>query len=228
MRILIFIISLAVLTLSCTSENKSNQEQKASFNEDLSKELLELKEIDQLAAKNARPPKGYNHLSSEEWVAKKDSIFRTHKIRLEEILNQYGYPGYDLVGEKAEQAYWVMVQHSDFDPEFQKKVLVELEKQVQKDNANSRNFGLLTDRVKINTGQKQIYGTQVTYISEKCQAIPKPLEDSTNVNKRRAEVGLPPIEEYLNMMSEMHFEMNKENMINRGLTGPYQYPTESN
>jgi hypothetical protein len=223
MRKLILIISLGLLLTNCTSEKKSDKEQKVEFNEELANELLELKEIDQLAAKNAHPPKEYGHLTSEEWNAKKDSIYRTHKTRLVEILNQYGYPGYDLVGEKAEQAYWVMVQHSDFDPEFQKKVLLELEKQVQKENANSRNFGLLTDRVKINTGQKQIYGTQVTYISEKCQAIPKPLEDSANVNKRRAEVGLPPIEEYLNMMSQMHFEMNKENMIKRGITEPYVY-----
>ncbi|WMN10659.1 hypothetical protein QYS49_35575 [Marivirga salinae] len=223
MRKLILIISLGILLSNCTSEKKSDKEQKVSFNEELSNELIALKEIDQLAAKNARPPKEYDHLTPDQWDTKKDSIFRTHKIRLEEILKQYGYPGYDLVGEKAEQAYWLMVQHSDFDPEFQKKVLLELEKQVQKENANSRNFGLLTDRVKINTGQKQIYGTQVTYISEKCQAIPKPLEDSANVNKRRAEVGLPPIEEYLNMMSQMHFEMNKENMIKRGVTEPYVY-----
>jgi hypothetical protein len=223
MRKIIFIISLGIILSNCTSKNNNDKEQKVEFNEALASELLELKEIDQLAAKNAHPPKEYGHLTSEEWNAKKDSIYRTHKTRLEEILNQYGYPGYDLVGEKAEQAYWVMVQHSDFDPEFQKKVLLELEKQVQKENANSRNFGLLTDRVKINTGQKQIYGTQVTYISEKCQAIPKPLEDSANVNKRRAEVGLPPIEEYLNMMSQMHFEMNKENMIKRGVKEPFVY-----
>lgn len=223
MRKIIFIISLGIILSNCTSKNNNDKEQKVEFNEALASELLELKEIDQLAAKNAHPPKEYGHLTSEEWNAKKDSIYRTHKTRLVEILNQYGYPGYDLVGEKAEQAYWVMVQHSDFDPEFQKKVLLELEKQVQKENANSRNFGLLTDRVKINTGQKQIYGTQVTYISEKCQAIPKPLEDSANVNKRRAEVGLPPIEEYLNMMSQMHFEMNKENMIKRGVKEPFVY-----
>lgn len=224
MRKFIFIISLGLLLTNCTSENKSDKKQKVEFNEELANELLELKEIDQLAANTK--PKQYEHLNNNEWQSVKDSIFRKNKTRAEEIFNEYGYPGYDLIGEKAEQAYWLMVQHSDFDPEFQKKVLVGLEKQVENGNANSRNFGLLTDRVRLNTGKKQVYGTQVTYISQNGQAIPKPLKDSANVNKRRAEVGLEPIEEYLNLMSEMHFEMNKENMIRRGVTEPYVYETQ--
>jgi uncharacterized protein YcfL len=39
MRVLISIVSLALVTLSCTTKNKNNQEQKVSFNEELSKEL---------------------------------------------------------------------------------------------------------------------------------------------------------------------------------------------
>lgn len=41
-------------------------------------------------------------------------------------------------------------------------------------------------------------------------AYPKSLEDSVNVNDRRKSIGLEPIEEYFNLMTEMHFEMNKE------------------
>lgn len=57
------------------------------------------------------------------------------------------------------------------------------------------------------------------------QAYPKDLADSLNVNKRRAEVGLEPIEEYLNRMTQMHFEMNKEYLKNRGITKPVLYKT---
>jgi hypothetical protein len=41
------------------------------------------------------------------------------------------------------------------------------------------------------------------------KGLPKKLTDSANVNKRRESIGLEPIEAYLNIMSEMHFEMNK-------------------
>jgi hypothetical protein len=74
-------------------------------------------------------------------------------------------------------------------------------------------------------GGNQIYGTQVTYNSLG-QAYPKSLADSTNVNKRRSEVGMEPIEEYLNMMTQMHFEMNKEYLKRQGITKPTFYQTK--
>ena len=80
----------------------------------------------------------------------------------------------------------------------------------------------MTDRVEINKGKKQIYGTQVTYNSQG-QAYPKPLLDSVNVDKRRAEVGLEPLEQYLNMMTLMHFEINKEFLKGKGIAEPKLY-----
>jgi len=74
--------------------------------------------------------------------------------------------------------------------------------------------------VLINTGQKQLYATQVMYNTDSCQAIPKPLSDSLNVNRRRIAIGLEPIESYLNTMSTMHFEMNKAGYENKGIHHP--------
>ena len=47
----------------------------------------------------------------------------------------------------------------------------------------------LTDRVLLAEGKKQIYGTQVTQVDGKW--APRELEDEKNVDKRRADVGLP-------------------------------------
>lgn len=115
-----------------------------------------------------------------------------------------------------------MVQHSDKDVDFQSRILEKLKIEVENKNADGSNYGLLTDRVKINRGEKQIYGTQVTYNAQG-QAYPKSLVDSVNVNKRRAEVGLDPIEQYLNIMTEMHFEMNTETLKSRGIYEPRLY-----
>lgn len=51
-------------------------------------------------------------------------------------------------------------------------------------------------------------------------AIPRALADSLNVNNRRYEVGLGPIEAYQNDMSQMHFEMNKASYEQKGITKP--------
>jgi hypothetical protein len=217
--LLLFLIA-GLLLLDCSqvfSQNKEN-ERKIEFNQELADELKSMAEIDQIAA---GIPQGKN----KDWTMLnnfKDSVFTTHKKRLEEIFENFGYPGYNLVGEKGSQDFWVMVQHCDSDPAFQSRVLDKLKIEVDNKNANGSCYGLLTDRVRINTGEKQIYGTQVIYNSLG-QAYPKSLADSVNVNKRRAEVGLEPIEEYLNAMTQMNFEMNKENLKSIGVTKPTLY-----
>jgi hypothetical protein len=56
----------------------------------------------------------------------------------------------------------------------------------------------MEDRMLMDKGEKQKYGSQVRKSngSDKWSLHP-PIQDPENVNKRRAEVGLEPIEEYL-------------------------------
>lgn len=222
------ILLILFLMLDCkekTTENNKLENIKA-FNQDLANELQTMAAIDQIAANNAFPPFDYTHLSQEQWETFKDSVYRTNQKRTKEILDEYGFVGYDLAGEEGSLNFWLIVQHSDHNPQFQNKVLEKMKIEVDRENAESRKYGLLVDRVKLNTGQAQVYGTQVTYNKHTGQAYPRKLFDSINVNKRRKAVGFEPIEIYLNEMSEMHFEMNKKNMLKRGVIEPKLYSTE--
>jgi hypothetical protein len=116
-----------------------------------------------------------------------------------------------------------MVQHSDHDPEFQKMVLEKMKVEVENQNAIPSNYALLTDRVLLNTGEPQIYGTQVDYNMETGQAYPRDLADSSSVNIKRMEMGMQPLEVYLNEMIEMHFEMNKAYYAEKGVVAPMYY-----
>jgi hypothetical protein len=196
------------------------------FNQVLADELSAMEVIDQLAASNGNPPKSYSHLTLEEWRSFKDSVFTTNQKRAKEIFNEYGFVGFNLAGEEGSLNFWLIVQHSDHNPKFQKNILEKMKIEVNKGNADSRHYGLLVDRVKLNTGQAQVYGTQVDYNMEICQAFPRNLADSVNVNKRRKEIGLEPIEEYLNDMAKMNFEMNKEFYAKKGVTEPKLYKIE--
>lgn len=153
-----------------------------------------------------------------------DSVFTSHYSRLQKILSDYGYPGFDLVGKQGSRDFWLLVQHLDQWPAFQQKVLDAMKKQVLKKNASSGEYAYLTDRVRLNTSRNQLYGTQVSYNTDSCQAIQRPTENPESLNKRRKEVGLDSIEEYLNKMSELHFRMNKDNYEKRGIKGPKMYP----
>jgi hypothetical protein len=221
------ILIIGLLLIGCkekTSNEKETQEKKVVFNQVLADELSKMAEVDQIAA--YIPQGDYKKMTNEQWNSFKDSVFTTHQKRVKQVFDNFGFPGYDLVGEGGSSDFWLIVQHSDHVPEFQLEVLEKMKKEVDKGNANSRTYGLLVDRVKLNTGQAQIYGTQVTYNMEICQAYPRNLADSINVNKRRKEIGLEPLEEYLNNMTEMHFEMSKEFYAKKGVTKPKLYKTE--
>lgn len=223
MKKIIGILTIGMIFFGCkekSSETKEIQE-KVEFNQDLAIELKKMAKVDQIAA--YIPQGEYKKLTKEQWNSFKDSVFTTHQKRLKQIFDQYGFVGFDLAGEDGSNNFWLMVQHSDHNPNFQKEVLEKMKIEVDKGNAIPSNYGLLVDRVKLNTGEKQVFGTQVTYNMETGQAYPRDLEDSLNVNKRRKSIGLEPLEEYLNIMTEMHFEMNKENYLKIGVTEPKLY-----
>jgi len=217
---------LAVFSFACQHAAVKEElgETKKEFDQELATELSEMKKIDQIAAFVQQGE--YKTWSPEKWESFKDSVFTTHQKRLEEIFEESGFPGYDLVGKEGSMDFWLMVQHSDHVPDFQEKVLSQMKAQVDKGNADPANYGLLVDRVNLNTGKPQVYGTQVAYRAGICQAYSRDLADSANVNQRRKSIGLPPLEEYLNQMSEMHFEINKAVFLEEGITGPTLYPLQ--
>lgn len=220
MKNLFCVLICMIFLFACQQDHKQRDSPK-EFNQALADQLARRANLDQTAA--GVPPEKYKTLGLEKWRTYKDSVFRTNQVFLERVLNDYGFPGIDLVGEQGTFDYWLMVQHCDFDPDFQKRVLALMKIEVAQENAIPRNYGLLFDRVQLNTGKKQVYGTQVRYHKKTGQAYPKPLKDSMHVNQRREAVGLDPLEVYLNRMTLSHFEMNKENMMKRGIQKPSLY-----
>lgn len=200
-RVIIFLLTSCIYLISADLA-------KASIDSLLLHELEQMDLSDQFAARHAHPPEGFKHLSQAEWEAMKDSIYRSNQGRIAKILYERGFPGYDLVGQVGSQLFWVVAQHADFDPQFQQEVLDSMWIHVQKGNASSRNYAFLTDRVSINTGKKQVYGTQLDYTFFTGHAKPLPTIDPANINVRRAEVGLEPIEAYLEEMTRDHLAMN--------------------
>lgn len=146
----------------------------------------------------------------DELVKIQTETFKNHIPLLKRMIKNYGFPSFKLVGREASNQFFTMVQHADSDIEFQKSFLKKAKKFVRKKQFDARNFAYLTDRVNLNSGKPQIYGTQATY-DENGQAVPKNLKDAENVNKRRATVGLETIEVYLQKLNELHKKQNTKN-----------------
>jgi hypothetical protein len=122
--------------------------------------------------------------------------------RLKEIIAEHGWPTYDLVGRKAADAAWLIAQHADLDPEFQREALELLRAAVEAEQASAGNLAYLTDRVAAGAGEPQSYGTQVACTP----SGPKPgttIADRSGLEERRAAAGLEPYEKYLRQMTRI-------------------------
>ena len=85
---------------------------------------------------------------------------KKNTLRVKQIINEFGWPGISLVGKRGEHSAWLLVQHATHNLVFQKKCLDILKKAVEKGEADIEHVAYLTDRILVQEGKKQIYGTQ--------------------------------------------------------------------
>jgi hypothetical protein len=115
---------------------------------------------------------------------------------LRRIVDHRGWPSEKLVGEDGAHAAWLLVQHADADPAFQRRCLDLIEAIGGGAGASARDVAYLTDRVRIAEGRPQLYGSQ---LRGGCDHgfTPHPIEDEVHVDERRAQKGLQSLGEYL-------------------------------
>jgi Family of unknown function (DUF6624) len=128
-------------------------------------------------------------------VERMNKIDHENADRMKQIVKDFSWPGKSLVGIDGANAAWILVQHADHDRPFQKQCLELLKEAVKKGEATGEQFAYLTDRLRLGEKKKQVYGTQIRLAEGKLQ--PLPIENEADVDKRRKEVGLPPLADYL-------------------------------
>lgn len=125
-------------------------------------------------------------------IAEKDSI---NLIKVKKIIDERGWLGADIIGKPGNSALFLVIQHADL--ETQQKYLPLMREAVKIGNASARNLALLEDRVALGLGERQIYGSQIGHDSKTEEYYVLPLDDPDNVDKRRAEVGLGELKDYV-------------------------------
>ncbi len=136
-------------------------------------------------------PRSAEMMALWEDIQYHDSI---NVIRVTALLDTYGWPGKDEVGETAASAVFLVIQHADL--KVQEKYLPLMREAVKQKKVWPQQLALLEDRIAVRNGKKQIYGSQLSGDGSGTYQI-DPLEDPRNVDKRRAAVGLGPLADYL-------------------------------
>jgi len=181
--------------------------QVSSVNEELRDELLEMGRRDQAIRERMVPLLAiidFEQPPTQEFialVAEQDAIDEANIRRLEAIVNEFGWPGPALVGTDASTAAEVILNHAEL-PELQ-RLAPFLRQAVLAGQADSGQLAMVEDQIRVEQGLDQIYGTELVNGPDGALVL-YPIEDPESVDERRAGVGLPPLEVYLDQVGEAY------------------------
>lgn len=166
---------------------------------DLKRELYDLQKTDQgirlllLASYKQYGIKSDMSLRVRRYMNLTDSV---NSLRIQGIIDEYGWPGKDKLGEDGNETLFLCIQHSD-DLVLQDKYLPILKEAVEKGDAEPWHYAFLVDRVLMNKGEEQIYGTQKILSENPENSYIVPLKYPDDVDQLRSEIGLEPLAESL-------------------------------
>ena len=176
---------------------------KSSWYMDINKLINNLFEIDQAIRQNPEFPM--------ELIEKTDN-YCTEVLK--ELVRLNGIITIDKSDELTAKRFVILVQHSR-DLEFAQDICNRLQKE-DINNIPKTILPLLIDKLLAKAGKEQRFGTIVsTKYDDKNEssAEPKPIEDIDNVDKRRLEYGLGPLNKYLEIVIRDFKKFSRENNI---------------
>lgn len=157
---------------------------------ELREELLQRRDVDQALLRKMRPGSRVDH----DLIRRAEATQQDNVGWLKKVIGDRGWPGRSLVGADGADAAWLIAQHADRDPDFQRECLGLIEKAAAAGEATLSNLAYLTDRVMVKERGYQRYGTQ--FRPGPSGPEPVPLEDPGRIDELRASAGLIPFEDY--------------------------------
>jgi hypothetical protein len=164
----------------------------AEVNEDLQSQLIKMAQQNQQVRQSLEKYNTENIPPALQTLASQIDKLQTQTLK--EIITLHGWPTKKKVGEKGTQAAFILVQHSK-NLVFQQDMLpLIIQSFLDKGGIAGKDVARFTDSVSIRLGKKQVFGTQVKWIDGK--VVFAPIENEDSVNLLRAQMGMPPLEEY--------------------------------
>ncbi len=196
-----------------------------TFNKKLHDELLKLRKKDQERVKDAiadRKPDNILGRLRESRSKNPDSLCV--------ILKQYGWPTKKLVGDDGAEAAFFLLRNTS-NPAMQAALLPVIIAATSEKEIELRDFASYIDRVRLNAGLKQLFGTQATIRDGFLMMFP--IEDEALVDARRKQYQLPPLADYQRTLEQNYklplikttgaltnlFSVNEKRSIDKATSG---------
>jgi hypothetical protein len=175
------LLALLILLCSCATRHPLSER-------DISSKLISMGERDQEAM-------------SDQDEARRESLLHAQTSELKDIIAAHGWPRISVVGKEAAQAAWLVVQHSDFDRDFQREVLAMMEPLMAISEVEPKHIAYLQDRIAVGDGLPQAYGTQGRCVGAKWE--PFPISQPESVDARRRSLSMEPLHMYQSVGSSL-------------------------
>lgn len=153
-------------------------------NDSLRRVLIALGDTDQAMRRGIM-----SHLDDTARVNRMVRADSAHQIQLRAIIARFGWPTRSLVGAKAAESAWLIVQHSD--TAFENEGL-RLMTAAPPGEVNPLDVAYLIDRTRVFAHRPQLYGTQYSAAGKGKWKLDS-IEDSAHVDERRAAAGMEPL-----------------------------------
>ncbi|HYJ44973.1 MAG TPA: VWA domain-containing protein, partial [Pyrinomonadaceae bacterium] len=174
-----------------------NTDQGVAFNTQLRDELLKLKADNQKLFQNIVAAGYTDEATVKQWKEARAS----NTARLCQLLKASGWPTVSLVGQEGVAAAFFLLKGSE-SFELQRELFPVVVAAVKKGEIEKADFAGLVDRLRLRTGLRQLFGTQVSIV--KGFLVLYPIEDEAHVDARRAQYGLIPLTRYLRAMERSY------------------------
>ena len=140
-----------------------------------------------------------------EYAMKMEATDSTNLVVVSYILDTYSWPS--GLSDEANEAIFLVIDHSDL--KTMNKYIGLFHDAVEKGYIQTNDLVTMEDRMLMNAGKPQKYGTQAYSLVEDGKTVIYiwPVEDSDRLDALRKSVGLMPIESYLEMVKQQGVEI---------------------
>ena len=140
-----------------------------------------------------------------EYALKMEETDSANLASVSHILDNYGWPA--GLSDAAYKAIFLVIDHSDLN--IMNKYIGLFRDAVEKGYIQTNDLVTMEDRMLMNAGKPQKYGTQAYSLVEDGKTVIYiwPVEDPDRLDALRKSVGLMPIEDYLEMVKQQGVEI---------------------
>lgn len=128
--------------------------------------------------------------SADQLYPRNDSKYKSKQCKVLGLIEFCGIDKLYVENDTLQSAYFLAVQHGS-------RKVREKYFNILKPYLHSGDAAMMEDRILLENGYRQKYGTQVYYNEVKNRYDLRPIADFNTVDERRKAVGLPPLKDYV-------------------------------